>query len=91
MGYTFVLALALCLLDNVDFDCSFRMKYLLTKSDDDHVVIAEVPTNHKKKNDNEFFVSKSCIEANVRKGTFTDITDKVNWEGKVWMLTEDMA
>jgi hypothetical protein len=67
------------------------MKYLLTKSDDGHIVIAQVSTNHKKTNDGEFFVSKSCIEANVRSGNFTEITDKVAWEGRVWMLSEDMS
>jgi len=91
LGHPFALALVVGILHNVDFDCSLRMKYLLTKSDDGHIVIAEVPTTHKKSSEHEFFVSRDCIEANIKHGTFTDITDKVDWGGKVWMLTSDMT
>lgn len=66
------------------------MKYLLTKSDDGHIVIAEVSPTHKKSSEHEFFVSRDCIKANIKRGTFTDVTDKVSWAGKVWMLTSDM-
>jgi hypothetical protein len=67
------------------------MKYLLTKSDDGHIVIAQVGVDHKKAGANEFFVSKSCIKANVVSGNFTEITDRVDWKGKVWMLSSDMT
>ena len=67
------------------------MKYLLSKSDDGHVVIAQVPTKFKKRSPHEFFVSEAFLKINVRNNKFTDISDKVEWDGKVWMLTEDMA
>jgi hypothetical protein len=66
------------------------MKYLLTKSEDDHVIIAEVPKTHKKENPTDFFVSKSFINVNVKSGKFKDVSDTIDYEGKVWMLTEDM-
>jgi hypothetical protein len=67
------------------------MKYLLTKSDDGHIVIAQVNPDHKKRSDYEFFVSRSCIKANVKAGNFTEITDQVDWDGKVWMLSSDIT
>lgn len=91
MGHSFAFALVGRILHNVDFYRSLRMKYILTKSDDGHIVIAEVPPTHKKSNEHEFFVSRDCIKANVKQGTFTDVTSKVDWAGKVWMLTSDMT
>lgn len=67
------------------------MKYLLSKSDDGHIVIAQVPHSFKKRSPYEFFVSQDFLNVNVKNGNFTDITNKVDWNGKVWMLTEDMA
>jgi hypothetical protein len=67
------------------------MKYLLSKSDDGHIVIAQVPHSFKKKSPYEFFVSKDFLKVNIKNGNFTDITDRVEWNGSVWMLTEDMA
>ena len=67
------------------------MKYLLTKSADAHIVIAQVDHSFKKRSPYEFFVSRDFLNVNIKNGNFTDITDKVDWGGKVWMLTEDMA
>ena len=67
------------------------MKYLLSKSDDGHVVIAQVPHSFKKQSPYEFFVSEDFVKVNVKNGNFTNITDMVEWDGSVWMLTEDMA
>jgi hypothetical protein len=64
------------------------MKYLLSKSDDDHVVIAEVPDKQKKTSPNDFFVSKCFINANLRNSTIKEITNLVEWEGKVWLVKE---
>jgi hypothetical protein len=67
------------------------MKYLLSKSDDGHIVIAQVPQTFKKRSPHEFFVSESFLNVNVQNNNFTDISDKVEWNGKVWMLTEDIG
>ena len=67
------------------------MKYVLTTSDDNHVIIAEVDDRYRKQKPNEFFLSTGCLQANLQAGKFTDISDKVDYENRVWMLTEDMA
>ena len=66
------------------------MKYLLTQSEDNHTIIAEVSNTHKKDNPLDHFVSKSCVDANVKSGNFTDVTQLINHDSKVWMLTEDI-
>ena len=65
-------------------------KYLLTTSEDKCVIIAEVDYKHKAEQ-NEFFVSQSFLDANLKAGKFTDITKKAEWNGRVWCLTEDLA
>ena len=67
------------------------MKYLLSKSDDGHIVIAQVPHTFKKSSPYEFFVSHDFLKVNLKNGNFTEITDKVDWDGRVWMLSSDMA
>lgn len=66
-----------------------KTKYLLTTSEDKDVIIAEVPHNHLF-NEGERIVSQGMIDVNVKAGLFTDVTNKVDWEGKIWMFTEDM-
>ena len=67
------------------------MKYLLTTSEDNHVIVAEVSDNYRKQKPNEFFISQGCLQANLNQERFKDISDKVDYEGKVWMLTEDIG
>ena len=55
------------------------MKYLLSKSDDVHIVIAQVPQTFKKRSPHEFFVSKSFLNVNVQNNNFTDISDSSTW------------
>ena len=71
-------------------DQSCKMKHLLSKSDDGHIIIAQVPHSFKKRSQYEFFVSEDCLRVNLESNNFTDITDQVDWDGKVWMLTSDM-
>jgi len=66
-----------------------KTKYLLTTSEDKDVIIAEVPHNHQF-NDGERVVSQSMIDVNVKAGLFTEVTGQVDWDGKIWMFTEDM-
>jgi hypothetical protein len=66
-----------------------KTKYLLTTSEDKDVIIAEVPHNHPF-NEGERIVSQGMIDVNVKAGLFKEVTGQVDWEGKIWMLTEDM-
>lgn len=64
------------------------MKFLLTTSVNNDVIIAEVSLTHKKADRSEYFVSESFLKANKR--NFTEITEEVEHDGRVWMLTSDM-
>lgn len=68
-----------------------KTKYLLTTSSDKDVIVAEVPKDHKYNERNEYIVSKGFIDANVKSGTFTDMTGKLDWEGRIWVYTEDLT
>lgn len=65
-------------------------KLLLTTSEDNDVIIAEVNKNHKADERKEYFVSRAFLEANLKSGNFIDITDKVDWQGKIFMLEQDI-
>lgn len=67
-----------------------KTKYLLTTSEDKHVIVAEVPHNYKH-NDKEFCVSRDMVKANVESGILTDMTGQLDWEGRIWILTEDIS
>ena len=67
-----------------------KTKYLLSASEDKDVIIAEVPHNYKFDERGEYVVSESFVNANLKAGLFTDMTDKLDWEGKVWVLTSDI-
>lgn len=67
------------------------MKYVLTTSDDNHVIIAQVDDKYRKQKPNEVFLSASTLQANVSAGKFTDISDRIDYEYKVWILTEDIG
>jgi len=68
-----------------------KTKYLLSTSEDKDVIIAEVPHNYKFDERGEYVVSESFVNANLKAGLFTDMTDKLDWEGKVWVLTSDIT
>ena len=67
-----------------------KTKYLLTTSEDKHVIVAEVPHNYKH-NDKEFCVSRDMVKANVESDVLTDMTGQLDWEGRIWILTEDIS
>jgi len=67
-----------------------KTKYLLTTTEDGYVIIAEVDKNHQH-NDKEYKVSQSFVDANVKTGLFTDVRNTLDWDGKIWMLTEDLT
>ena len=68
-----------------------KTKYLLTTSEDKDVIIAEVPSNYKFDERGEYVVSKGFVDANLNAGLFTDMTGELDWDGKIWVLTEDLA
>lgn len=67
------------------------MKYIITKSQDNHVIVMELPKSTKIDTKTDRQISLSCLNKNVDKGIFTDITNKVDADARVWMLTEDIA
>jgi len=67
-----------------------RKKLMLTTSLDGDVIVAEVkPTQAR--NRGEYFVSDDFVRLNVQNGTLTDITEKVDNGGKVFILTTDLG
>ena len=67
-----------------------KTKYLLTTSEDKDVIVAEVPHNYKFDERGEYIVSKGFVDANLKAGLFTDMTNEIDWDGKVWVLTSDI-
>jgi len=67
-----------------------KTKYLLTTSQDKDVIVAEVPHNYKFDERGEYIVSKGFVDANLKAGLFTDMTGKLDWHGKIWVLSSDM-
>ena len=69
---------------------SLKKRLLLTTSLDGDVIVAEVkPTQAR--NRGEYFVSDDFVRLNVQNGTLTDITEKVDNGGKVFILTTDLG
>ena len=67
-----------------------RKRLMLTTSLDGDVIVAEVkPTQAR--NRGEYFVSNDFVRLNVQNGTLTDITEKVDNGGKVFILTTDLG
>ena len=51
------------------------------------IIIADVPTNHKK-DYQEMFVSEGFLKANHK--NFVEMTDKIDWDGRIFVLKEDL-
>ena len=65
-------------------------KLLLTTSSDKCVIIAEVENNHTY-NEREYVISRDMLNANLKSGLFTEITDHSDWEsGRIWVYSEDI-
>tara|TARA_E500000331_G_scaffold342692_1_gene376626 strand:+ start:384 stop:659 length:276 start_codon:yes stop_codon:yes gene_type:complete len=69
---------------------------LLSLSNDGVIVIAEVDRKaeeQKKKKTHwlrEYYISEDCLQANLREKTFTNISKKVDYNGRIFALTEDL-
>ena len=68
-----------------------KIKYLLSTSEDKDVIVAEVPANYQFDERGEYIVSKGFVDVNVESGKLTEMTGEINWEGRIWVLTEDLA
>jgi len=68
-----------------------KTKYLLTTSEDKDVIVAEVPQNYKFNERGEYLVSKSFIDVNVEAGKLKEVTGQLDWDGSIWILSEDFA
>ena len=69
---------------------------LLSLSEDGVIVIAEVDREaetQKKKSPwaREYYISKDCLKANLQSKNFTDISKRVDYNGKIYALTEDLS
>ena len=70
---------------------------LLSLSEDGVIVIAEVDreaeTQKKKKSfwSREYYISGDCLKANLKSKNFTDISKRVDYDGKIYALTEDLS
>ena len=70
---------------------------LLSLSEDGVIVIAEVDREaemQKKKKSpwsKEYYISKDCLKANLQSKNFTDISKRVDYNGKIYALTEDLS
>ena len=69
---------------------------LLSTSNDGVVVIAEVEREaeeQKKKKAvwlREYYISEDCLQANLDRGRFTDVSRKLNYKGRIFALTKDL-
>ena len=51
------------------------------------VIIADVPTNHKK-GKSELFVSEGFLKANLK--DFKEMGDSIEWDGRIFVLKSDL-
>ena len=51
------------------------------------------PETQKKKSPwaREYYISKDCLKANLQSKNFTDISKQVDYNGKIYALTEDLS
>ncbi len=92
MGYACILALVGNLLYNVDFYLSLRMSFFIatTIGRANMVAMLEVDEQEEPRK-GEVRLSQDCVNVNLEKGLFTDMTGRVsNAIGKVYVLTADL-
>ena len=76
---------------------SKKKSLLLSLSNDGIIIIAEVNRDaeeQKKKKSQwsrEYYISKDCLKANLKNRTFKDVTNSVDYDGKIYALTEDLS
>lgn len=65
-----------------------KKKLMLTSSSDGCIVIAEVEDGHQKVK-GESFVSEDFLKVNSDK--FVDMTGKIGWQGRIYVLKSDCS
>jgi len=68
-----------------------KTKYLLTTSEDKDVIIAEIPADYRYNERCEYVVSQGFVDANVSSGTFTEMTGQLDWDGRIWVYSDDLS
>ena len=73
-----------------------KKRLLLSMSNDGVVVIAEVAreAEEQKKSKSywlrEYYISEDCLQANLERGGFTDVSSKLNYDGRIFALAGDL-
>jgi len=62
-----------------------RKKLLLTTSSSGDVIVAEVDARHPEEK-NAYFVSEDFVRVNVEKGHFVNMTGKLDFSGRIWVM-----
>jgi len=70
-------------------DLAKKKRLMLTTSSNGDVVVAEVKqTQHR--NRGEYFVSEDFVRINCENGILTNITGKLDYTGRLYILTDDL-
>ena len=64
-----------------------RKRLLLTPSTSGDVIIAEVDARHPEEK-NAYFVSEDFVQVNVKNGQFTEMTGKLDYSGRIWVMKD---
>ena len=64
-----------------------QKKLLLTTSTSGDVIIAEVDARHPEEK-NAYFVSEDFVQVNVKNGQFTEMTGKLDYSGRIWVMKD---
>ena len=71
-------------------DLTKKKRLMLTTSASGDVIVAEVKKTHQR-NRGEHFVSEDFVRINCENGTLTDITGKLDYDGRLYILSDDMV
>lgn len=64
-------------------------KLIISKSNDGVIVIADVQAN-KTLEKGEYEISADCAKRNVKCGTFVDISNRVDYDGRIYALAQEL-
>ncbi len=51
------------------------------------MIIAEVDARHPEEK-NAYFVSEDFVQVNVKNGQFTEMTGKLDYSGRIWVMKD---
>tara|TARA_B100000519_G_C14150938_1_gene394539 strand:+ start:359 stop:577 length:219 start_codon:yes stop_codon:yes gene_type:complete len=67
-----------------------KKRLMLTTSASGDIIVAEVKQTHQR-NRGEYFVSEDFVRINCENGQLTDITGKLDYSGRIYILSDDMG